>query len=179
MKQSKSIACIFLGFMLAMLYASGSRAEDTPYMTVAEELELGRATYNPTKCVGEETKQNESGNPTREVTEEEYNLLLRVCMSECGGIHGEPMAGKIAVVETILNRVDMGMGTIEEVINAPNQYSTANNGEPDASVMAAVDAALSGDRYPDNMIYFRADHYHTFGQPYEQIGNHYFSTTEG
>ena len=179
MKQSKSIACIFLGFMLAMLYASGSRAEEPPYMTVAEELELGRATYTSAKYAEQEAKQNESGNPTREVTEEEYNLLLRVCMSECGGIHGEPMAGKIAVVETILNRVDMGMGTIEEVINAPNQYSTANNGEPDASVMAAVDAALSGDRYPDNMIYFRADHYHTFGQPYEQIGNHYFSTTEG
>ena len=112
----------------------------------------------------------------REVTEEEYQLLIRVCMSECGGIYGEPMQGKIAVVETILNRVDMGMGTIEEVI--AEAYSTRDNGEPDESCIRAVDIALRYNRYPDNMIYFRANHYHSFGIPYQQIGNHYFSLAE-
>lgn len=111
----------------------------------------------------------------REVTEEEYYLLLRVCMSECGGKYGESLEGKVAVVETVLNRVDLGYGTIEEVITSKNQYSTADNGEPDETVIEAVDIALSCDMYPDNMIYFRTENYHDFGTPYKQIGNHYFS----
>lgn len=114
----------------------------------------------------------------REVTQEEYQLLLRVCMSETGGgKYGEPMEGKVAVVETILNRVDMGMGTIEEVVSSA--YSTANNGEPDEIVIQAVEQALTGeDDFPDNMIAFRAGNYHSFGVPYKKIGNHYFSCLE-
>lgn len=112
----------------------------------------------------------------REVSEEEYALLARVCMSETGGKWGEPFEGKVAVLETILNRVDMGWGTIEEVVTKKNQYSMANNGEPDYTVYEAVDYVLNNERmYPSNMIYFRTKHYHTFGQPYEKIGNHYFS----
>lgn len=112
----------------------------------------------------------------REITEEEYALLARVCMSETGGKWGEPFEGKVAVLETILNRVDMGWGTIEEVVTKKNQYSMANNGEPDYTVYAAVDYVLNNERmYPTNMIYFRTKHYHTFGEPYAKIGNHYFS----
>lgn len=111
----------------------------------------------------------------RVVTEEEYKLLLRVCMSEAGN---QPLEGKIAVVETVLNRVDMGKGSIEEVITAKRQYSTADNGEPNAECYKAVDIALSGDMYPDTMIYFRTEHYHTWGIPYEKIGDHYFSLEE-
>ena len=109
------------------------------------------------------------------VTDEEYNLLLRVCMSECGGKYGEPLDGKIAVVETILNRSDIFGMSIEEVVYEPNQYSVADNGEPDETVREAVDIALSSNTYPDDMIYFRAGYYHNFGTPYRQIGNHYFS----
>lgn len=109
------------------------------------------------------------------VTDEEYNLLLRVCMSECGGKYGEPLEGKIAVVETILNRSEIYGKTIEEVVYEPNQYSVAYNGEPDEMVREAVDIALSSNTYPDDMIYFRAGYYHSFGTPYKQIGNHYFS----
>ena len=109
------------------------------------------------------------------VTDEEYNLLLRVCMSECGGKYGEPLEGKIAVVETILNRSEIYGKSIEEVIYEPNQYSVSDNGEPDETVREAVDIALSSNTYPDDMIYFRAGYYHNFGTPYRQIGNHYFS----
>lgn len=113
----------------------------------------------------------------REVTDEEYQLLLRVCMSECGGRYGEPMEGKIAVVETILNRVDMEMGTIEQVVS--DAYSTAYNGEPDETVIQAVEQVLTGENdFPDNMIAFRSGTYHSFGVPYKKIGNHYFSLVE-
>lgn len=109
------------------------------------------------------------------ITEHEYNLLLRVCMSECGGKHGEPLEGKVAVVETILNRCEIYDKTIEEVVYDPNQYSVADNGEPDETVRKAVDIALISNTYPDDMIYFRSGYYHSFGTPYRQIGNHYFS----
>ena len=115
------------------------------------------------------------GNDETEVTPEEYKLLLRVCMSECGGKYGEPLEGKIAVVETILNRCEIYGKTIEEVVYEPYQYSVADNGEPDETVREAVDIALSGNMYPDDMIYFRTNHYHSFGIPYRQIGSHYFS----
>ena len=115
------------------------------------------------------------GNEETKVTPEEYRLLLRVCMSECGGKYGEPLEGKIAVVETILNRSEIYGKTIEEVVYEPNQYSVADNGEPDETVREAVDIALSSNTYPDDMIYFRAGYYHSFGTPYRQIGNHYFS----
>ena len=114
----------------------------------------------------------------RTITDEEYDLLLRVCMSECGGEYGEPIDGKIAVVETVLNRCDMYGMTIEEVLHEPNQYSLADNGEPDYTVVHAVDCALSERTYPENMIYFRTEHYHNFGTPYKNIGNHYFSLEE-
>lgn len=111
-----------------------------------------------------------------EITDREYELLARVCMSETGGRWGEPFEGKVAVLETILNRVYMGWGTIEEVVTQKYQYSMANNGEPDYTVYEAVDYVLNNERmYPYNMLYFRTKHYHTFGEPYAQIGNHYFS----
>ena len=81
------------------------------------------------------------GNDETEVTPEEYNLLLRVCMSECGGKYGEPLDGKIAVVETILNRSEIYGKSIEEVVYEPYQYSTSDNGEPDETVEQAVDIA--------------------------------------
>lgn len=109
------------------------------------------------------------------ISEYEYNLLLRVCMSECGGEYGEPLEGKIAVVETILNRCDMYGMTIEEVVTQPNQYSMADNGKPDAYVKEAVDIALRERSYPSDMLYFQAGNYHSFGTPYKQIGKHYFS----
>lgn len=115
------------------------------------------------------------GNEETKVTQKEYNLLLRVCMSECGGKYGEPLDGKIAVVETVLNRSEIYGKSIEEVIYEPYQYSLANNGEPDETVEQAVDIALRENIYPDDMIYFRTDYYHSFGTPYQQIGNHYFS----
>ena len=118
------------------------------------------------------------GNEETKVTPEEYNLLLRVCMSECGGRYGEPLDGKIAVVETILNRCDIYGKTIEEVVYQPHQYSMANNGEPDETVEQAVDIALRENIYPDDMIYFRTGNYHSFGEPYQKIGNHYFSLKE-
>jgi len=111
-----------------------------------------------------------------EAQTEKYNreVLARVCMSEAGT---EAFIGKVAVVTTILNRCDNFGQTVEQVVYAPNQYSTANNGTPTEEVYRAVDVAISQrDLFPADMMYFRKYHYHGFGKPYTVIGSHYFST---
>ncbi len=161
-------------FVALIIDARHSKIADRDYRqlnTTINITDIQPTTEKQTECVTEPTTENNR----RNVTTEEYNLLLRVCMSECGGRYGESLEGKIAVVETILNRVDLGYGTIKEVIFAKDQYSTFDNGTPDYTVVEAVEIALSGDMYPNNMIYFRTKHYHTFGKPYKQIGSHYFS----
>lgn len=107
------------------------------------------------------------------VTEEEYLLLVRVCMSEAGN---QTFEGKVAVLETVLNRVSMGYGTIAEIIYAKGQYSTRYNGEPTEECYKAVDYVLNNERMYDSlMIYFRTSYYHSFGKPYMKLGSHYFS----
>lgn len=124
-------------------------------------------------CMDEIERSNDTSEKI--ITDREYQLLARVCMSEAGN---QPLVGKIAVIETVLNRVDMGRGSIEEVIYAKHQYSVADNGEPNSECYEAIDIALAGDMYPDTMIYFRTKHYHTWAIPYKKIGDHYFSLEE-
>lgn len=143
---------------------------------VNAEPETKTVYVNRPLVIKEAPKQVEVTSFVREVSEEEFALLERVCMSEAGN---QPLEGKIAVLETILNRVDLGYGTIKEVVTASNQYSTAYNGEPNKECTQAVKIALyDGDAYDNNMLYFRTSHYHDFGTPYMQIGAHYFSLKE-
>lgn len=124
--------------------------------------------------------------PTEEVeslTDENMNdfsdyeiaLLERVVMSEASI---EPYDCKVAVAETILNRMDMYSTSLEDVVYAPNQYSIADNGQPTDEVKQAVAQALEYRVNPTNMIYFRQDYYHSFGTPYTAYGEMYFSLKE-
>lgn len=162
--------CFLIFFLLFPASAIGESFVETPRKELPRKVEVEEpCSFEIHLCDEQEVET------VRFVTAEEYRLLLRVCMSEAGN---QPLEGKIAVVETVLNRVDMGKGTIEEVITAKRQYSTADNGEPNKECYEAVDKALSGDMYPDTMLYFRTEHFHTFGIPYEKIGDHYFSLEE-
>ena len=143
---------------------------------VNAEPETKKIYVNRPLVIREAPKEVEIINHHRQVSEREYELLERVCMSEAGN---QPLAGKIAVLETILNRVDLGFGTIEEVVTAPNQYSIADNGKPNKECTKAVEIVLkNSDMFDDNMLYFRTGYYHNFGTPYMQIGAHYFSLRE-
>lgn len=112
-----------------------------------------------------------------ELTQYNIELLARVCMSEAGH---EPFIGKVAVVTTVLNRCDNWNKTTEEIVYAPNQYWTGNNGTPTEECFSAVAWAIENrDIFPADMMYFRKNHYHSFGKPYMIIGAHYFSTQGG
>lgn len=112
-----------------------------------------------------------------ELTAYNIDLIARVCMSEAAN---EPFIGKVAVAATVLNRCDNWNKSTEEIVYAPNQYWTGNNGTPTEECFAAVAYAIENrDLFPADMMYFRNKHYHTFGKPYMVIGAHYFSTQGG
>ena len=110
------------------------------------------------------------------VTDEDVWFMQRMCMSESGG---EPYVGKIAVVETAINNARKNGVSIAQTITTSGKYSTANNGEPNAEVLRAVDYAIYGeDLFPSNMTAFKLNGYHSFGTPYTVIGSHYFSCVD-
>ena len=173
----KNLSSIILGCVLGLIIsciAINNRSECNYYIE-EPTTECITPSEPLTEPITEPITEEPTTSAVRIVTTEEYLLRLRVCMSECGGRYGESLEGKIAVIETVLNRVDMGYGSIKEVITAKNQYSIADNGIPDETVVEAVNMALQGNMYPDNMIYFRTKYYHNFGTPYKQIGSHFFS----
>lgn len=110
-------------------------------------------------------------------TQTEIDLLARMCMSEASILSSDAKQG---IVHTALARLHSGEfgNTIEEVINQPSQYSTFDNGAPDADCYEAVKAAIKyyETAFPCDMFYFREGQYHDFGTPYCRIGSTYFST---
>jgi spore germination cell wall hydrolase CwlJ-like protein len=139
---------------------------------VRKTIETETETTEPTEPIitAEETTKSEP-NPAP-YSDYEIALLERVVMSEASI---EPYECKVAVCETILNRCDMYNSNIEDVVYSPNQYSMADNGYPTDEVRLAVQQAISYRISPSNMIYFRQDYYHSFGEPYTRYGDMYFS----
>lgn len=87
---------------------------------------------------------------------------------------GEPMIGKVAVACVVYNRCDRYGLTVESVVNAKNQFAISDS-YTEEDLRAVEIARDNRDLYPENMLYFRADAYHTFGSRWQHIGNHYFS----
>lgn len=112
------------------------------------------------------------------VTDEEIELIALVTMAEA---EGECEEGKRLVIDTILNRVDNPRfpDTIRGVIYAPHQFTSMWNGRVDRcyvreDICKLVEEELA-NRLNTECLYFRTNHYHNFGTPLVQVGNHYFS----
>lgn len=110
-----------------------------------------------------------------DVTDEDIDLMARVVMSEASVLS---MECKQAIASTIVNRVKSKRfpNSVDGVVHQKYQYSTQNNGKPNADCYAAVQQALRYEEYPSDMYYFRMWHYHKFGTPYMEIDDCYFST---
>ena len=90
---------------------------------------------------------------------------------------GEIFVGKIAVASVVLNRCDAWGMTVESVVYQPNQL-TIEYTYTDDDMKAVQIAKDCRELFPANLLYFRNEHYHTFGIPYAVIGHHYFSLEE-
>lgn len=105
------------------------------------------------------------------LTDEE--LISKVVYAEA---NNQSMLGKVAVASVVLNRCDLYNQTVETVINSPNQFAEYEWCPVTEENLRAVEIAMTcRDLFPSDMAYFRAEHYHSYGEPFEQIGDHYFS----
>lgn len=105
-----------------------------------------------------------------EFTQNELDLMARVVMSESSI---EPYECKMLVAKTILNRYysDNFPDSVQTVVE--KGFSMQDNGEVTEECYNAVYDAYLRD---DPVFYFRTDYYHSFGQPYKQVGITCFST---
>lgn len=114
------------------------------------------------------------------LTEEEYELLCRTTFCEAGN---QDLETQVMVCLTILNRFgsDLFQESIREVIYAKGAYAVTHwkdfeNYGWTEQVEEAVNIALRENNHPRDMYYFRTEHYHTFGKPYMQSDDLWFST---
>lgn len=106
----------------------------------------------------------------------DLDLMARVVMSESSV---EPFDVKQGVAQTIINRLYSKNypDILEDVIRG--QFSTRDNGIPnDECYEAVIHTIMNPEAYPTDMYWFRADHYHSFANPYMHIPgtNTWFST---
>lgn len=107
-------------------------------------------------------------------TQHEIDVVAAVVESEA---RNQQMLGKVAVAATLFNRAD-ATGRGVEII-AREAYAYPYNGPISEESYRAVEIAMNNrDLFPEDMMYFRTEHYHNFGVPYMQIQDHYFSTKE-
>lgn len=119
--------------------------------------------------------------------EDLHNLALLVL----GEAEGESAEGKRWVIDTVLNRVDSKKfpNDISDVIYQKKGGYLQFSGMSD-SRQNKVSKKIDTDLYDEvvrlikeellqrtnyEVLYFRNKHYHNFGTPVKQVGNHYFS----
>lgn len=112
----------------------------------------------------------------QEAPSDDFYLLASMIETEAGN---QSFIGKVAVGVTAVNRVEWLDESLGEVICSANQYAYGK--QPSEESIRAAECAIEygKDFFPDDMVFFRTDYYHDIGEPYEQIGDHYFSVVEG
>ena len=106
--------------------------------------------------------------------------LLAICVEAEAGNQG--LEGKRMVADVILNRVDDvdWPDDIVGVISQPYHFTSYWDGSmeravPSEETFEAVRMELQERSWP-GLYYFTSDGYSKYGTPWQQVGNHYFST---
>ena len=114
-----------------------------------------------------------------QMSNEDISLIALATMAES---EGECEKGNRLVIDTILNRVDSNHfpNTVSEVIYQPAQFSAMWNDRVTRcyvrnDICQLVREELS-NRTNNDVIFFTAGDYSTYGKPMFQVGNHYFSS---
>lgn len=162
--------------------------EETQSVATEPQTEITIETVAISKAETEYVKEPE---PIRcewgdfEISQEEFDLICTTVFCEAGN---QDFQTQTMVCLTILNRFVDESGnfadTISGVIYQQDAYevTTWNDFESRGwteQVEEAVKYALEVNEHPADMFYFRTLHYHTFGQPYMQSDDLWFSTEGG
>lgn len=159
----KGIVIIML-MQLLLIGAFTYKEESVQLVATEQEKTLGIVA-----SVSSKQRVIDYGTLTREVlpynmTEEEYEMLLRIVEAEAGG---EDTEGKILVANVVLNRVESNKfpDTVEEVIFQRNgkvtQFSPVADGryytvEVSEDTVEAVNRALAGEDLSQGALFFAA-----------------------
>lgn len=159
-----TVGLVALWFTILIAIAINSEAADTPVMAGVEHVagfdgELLLAGNLPVICT----------------TSTEYELIVHIVMAEA---EGEPLEGKIAVANVVINRVRNRGQSVAEVIFAPAQFCTSERFElePTEDCYKAVDMALQGYEAVDRDVEYFCEKSITFDYLtyVKSIGNHDF-----
>ena len=114
-----------------------------------------------------------------EISQEDFELLCRTTFCEAGNQDFETQK---MVCLTILNRLKSNRfpDTIHGVVYGRNAYEVTTwadfeSKEWTEQVESAVLSALEENNHPEDMFYFRTEHFHTFGENYIKSDDLYFS----
>ena len=108
----------------------------------------------------------------------EIDLISRVVMAEA---EGEPLEGKIYVIDTIFNRIDSDKfpNTVHDVIYQKNQFTSIWNGRFDRcekkEQLNEIIIKEYYNRTNNEIVFFTAGEYGQYGTPAFNVANHYFS----
>ena len=112
----------------------------------------------------------------------EMDLLRTTVYCEAGN---QDLETQVMVALTVLNRLNSGYaedirGVIyQDGAYAVTKWSNFENRGWTEQVAKAVDIALSENKHPSDMYYFRTDYYHKFADRYMKSDDLYFSTQKG
>lgn len=107
----------------------------------------------------------------RNLTEEDEWYLKDLAMREA---EGEGVIGQCWVMYTVLCRCEAFGHSIKEEWGSEAYTSMSRTGRtPNEDCLKAFEMIREG--WTPKPLYFRANHYHTFGTELCQVGNHYFS----
>ena len=106
--------------------------------------------------------------------------LLALCVEAEAGNQG--LYGKKLVADVVLNRVDSPdyPDNITDVVMQRNQFSVVLDGriwtvDPSEETFEAIREELEA-RTNTEIIFFTAEGYSPYGEPWGKVGDHYFST---
>lgn len=154
---------------------------EEPEVVVEEIIEepVVEVVEEPKVEVKEEKPKEEVKSEPVEANLSDIDLIALVVMAEA---EGEPVEGKRLVIDVILNRVDSGSfpNSISGVVYQKGQFEAMWNGRVDRcevrdDIRQLVEEEMAS-RTNSKVLYFRTNHYHNFGTPELNVGNHYFSS---
>lgn len=107
------------------------------------------------------------------ISEEEIIMMAQCVISEAGN---QSDLGKRYVIDTILNRKESSKypDTVTEVLTQQSQYYINSKVEPDGETIKLVRNEIKNQKDTE-VLYFRTNQYHSFGEPVIKIDDHYFS----
>lgn len=147
--------------------------------TMSDDYIMGRA-VSKLEIINSNLEQYEVTEKQPKKKQSDVDLLATLVRAEAGN---QPLDGKRAVVDVVLNRVDNSHfpNTIKGVIYQEGQFKCITDGNfaralstKDESDYEAVRLELA-DRTDYDIIYFQTDYYSEYGTPAYIIGDHYFA----